>query len=293
MGWSKQQLPASVVRAMRFCRQCAYVALAPSDYFSRLINDKQDFPPLHLRRYVGPLRSFEASGAEFMAYLRLLCRLQPWEKVLDIGCGCGLMALPLLDYLSAEGQYVGLDIHRPSIEWCRRNISSRRSNFTFAHINVRSDAYHPSGQHDAARYTFPFEGQTFDVILLKSVFTHMRPREVENYLRETSRLLTNDGRCLASLFLLNEKQEELSRENLNQLNFNFGEEEWRYVYKNSPESAIAYQESFILDLLQSQGLTLKEPIFYGSWTGANNGLSFQDLLLIEKNRSAGQTAQVK
>ena len=40
------------------------------DYAVRALNCKADLPPLHLRRYVGPLGSFESSGAEFMGYLR-------------------------------------------------------------------------------------------------------------------------------------------------------------------------------------------------------------------------------
>jgi SAM-dependent methyltransferase len=271
-----------MIRALRSGRGWAYRALSPFDYLWRAINGKGELPPLYLRRYVGPLGSFETSGAEFMAYLRLLCRLQPGERVLDIGCGCGQMALHLLDYLGALGTYVGLDIHRPSINWCSRHIHDKHPNFKFLYLDVKSDAYNPRGRHGAEDFRFPFEASAFDLVLLKSIFTHMRPAEVDNYLSEASRLLSNDGRCLATFFLLNEKQGALSAVGLNQLNFAFGDDDWRYVYKNSPASAIAYDENYVMRLLDKHGLKLERPVLYGRWSGLAEGLSFQDILLLEK-----------
>lgn len=271
-----------MIRALKEGRRWAYRGLTPFDYLWRALNGKKELPPLYLRRYVGPLRSFETSGAEFMAYLRLLCHLQPMERVLDIGCGCGQMALQLLGYLNPHGSYVGIDIHQPSINWCLRNIGSRHANFKFQYMDVKSDAYNPLGRHGADSFGFPFKAGEFDVILLKSVFTHMRSQGVDNYLGESARLLSNNGRCLATLFLLNEKQGQLAAQGLNQLNFAFGDGPCRWVYKHSPESAIAYDEGFVTGLLEKHGLALKQPILYGSWSGLAEGLSYQDILLLEK-----------
>jgi SAM-dependent methyltransferase len=259
-----------------------YLTLWPLDYLSRLVNNKTDFPPLHLRRYVGPLRTFEASGAEFMTYLRLLVEMRPGENILDVGCGCGLMALYLKDYLAETGSYAGVDLHSPSINWCSKHIAGRRPNFRFRHIDVKSLAYNARGKLSADNFTFPYEPASFDVILFKSVFTHLRPAEVENYLQETSRMLKADGRCLATFFLLNQEQELLAAEGRNTLKFSFGDEHWRYVYEHSPESACAYSESFILSLLEKHDLTLARTAYYGSWSGRENGLSFQDMLIIKR-----------
>jgi SAM-dependent methyltransferase len=279
---ARQALPDTMIRALRLGRRFAYLSLSPFDYLWRVINGKRVLPPLYLRRYVGPLKSFESSGAEFMAYLRVLCRLRPQERVLDIGCGCGQMALHLLDYLGPEGAYVGLDIHRPSIAWCRRHIGEGRPRFKFLYMDVKSDAYNPRGLHGAEESRFPLEDEGFDLILVKSVFTHMRPREVDNYLGEVSRLLSKDGRCLATFFLLNEQQKDLAALGLNRLDFAFGDEVCRYVYRNSPQSAVGYDERFVMELLDKHGLRLKQPVMYGSWSGFAEGLSFQDILLLER-----------
>ncbi|HKS09571.1 MAG TPA: class I SAM-dependent methyltransferase [Pyrinomonadaceae bacterium] len=268
---AKQRLSRRSISVLRNLRTLAYLTLAPLDYVSRSINGKADFPPLHLRRHVGPLRTFEASGAEFMTYLRLLLDLQPNERVLDIGCGCGLMALQLKDYLDSNGAYAGVDIHGPSISWCTNHITTAHPNFRFARIS--------DGE-------LPYEAHSFDLILLKSIFTHLRPAEVENYLSEIERLLKPDGRCLASFFLLNHEQKALAAKGANALQFNFGDDRWRYVYEHSPESASAFDENYILDLITKHNLELREPIRYGTWTGRKNGLSFQDLLQIQPRNRA-------
>jgi len=277
MAQSRTDMNRNTISLLRSIRNAGLVALGPFDYALRALNCKADLPPLHLRRYVGPLSSFESSGAEFMGYLRSLAGLQPSERVLDIGCGCGQMALHLKDYLDETGSYVGVDIHRPSIKWCRQKIARRHRNFQFAHIDVRNLAYNPNAAQPAEAYKFPFDDHSFDLILLKSVFTHMRPPEVSNYVSEVARLLKSDGRCLATFFLLNDEQAAIK--DANDLQFDFGEGEWRYVHEHSPESAVAFDENFVMQLVEKYGLVVEKKI-YGRWSGREDGLSYQDMLLL-------------
>jgi ubiquinone/menaquinone biosynthesis C-methylase UbiE len=279
---SRQQLPGWAIRMVKLARGAGLRLLDPPDYLLRIVSGKRDLPSLYLRRYVGPLSSFETSGAEFVAYLKLIANLASYESILDVGCGCGLIALGLRNYLSKEGRYLGLDIHKPSISWCQRAIQDKYPHFTFELIDVHNVTYNPGGKHPAENYAFPVANASFDVVLLKSVFTHMRPAEVENYLREVARVLKPNGRCLATLFLFDADPTQEAKNGYTNLTFQFGDNDWRYEYKNSSDTAIAYSRRFTLNALAKQGLLLSR-LLPGTWRNRQHGISYQDMLLIEKS----------
>jgi SAM-dependent methyltransferase len=282
-----QILPESILKVLRPLRTGALIAYEPLDYVSKWINGKKGFPPLYLRIRTGPLRSFEGSGGEFFTYLKLICGLRPSETILDIGCGCGIMTLDLLEsqglpeYLRG-GKYVGGDIHKGSIKWCQRKISRKYPNCVFFHMDIKNIHYNPQGQYAAENYVFPFEDNSFDVVILKSVFTHMLPAAVDNYLKEIRRLLSDRGHCLATVFLLNEEQYRLAKQGLNRFAFKFGDENVRYVHKDWLELAVGYNEEFIKDLITRNELVVDGPIRYGTWSGIIGGLSFQDIVVLRR-----------
>ena len=267
---------------LRKAQSLAYQALSPIDALARTITQRSDYPPLHLRRYVGPLRTFEMSGAEFLVYLKLLCGIRPEHSILDIGCGSGLVAIQLLDYVRRPGRYVGIDIHKPSIRWCQRHLTRRNDAFEFIAIDVANGQYNPKAPTRADQYALPFPNGSFDLVVVKSVFTHMKPEEVDNYFKEIARVMSAAGQCLATFFLLHDRQHELAAQGRNQLDFAYGNRIWRYVYRSSPESAIGYDRAYIMELMDKHGLMLRQPIYWGTWSGIADGLCFQDMAVICK-----------
>jgi SAM-dependent methyltransferase len=131
---------------------------------------------------------------------------------------------------------------------------------------------------------FPPGWGTFDLILLKSVFTHLRRGEAENYLKQIPAFLRRGGRCLASFFLLNEEQRRLGQ--LNRIVFHPGPDGAAYAVPDVPEAIVAYEEKDILAMAEHAGLTLERPVIYGSWSGRRDGLSHQDLLVLQSARQA-------
>lgn len=259
-----------------FAKPTPLVVLA--DRFIRRISGQSHLPPLWLRD-VGR-SGFEATGREFLVLFKDLAGLKPDEQVLDIGCGSGRMALPLAGYLSEAGSYTGVDIVQPAIAWCQEHISAGRPNFRFLHLDLYNPRYNPAGQVRPGDYKFPFEDQQFDFIFLTSVFTHMLAEEVANYLGEIGRLLRPSGRCLMTFFLLNEQQQALAGQKRNQVDFKYGSETCRWINPDIPEVAVAYEERYVRRLLAEQGLALAGPIYYGQWSGRPDGLSFQDIVLV-------------
>ncbi len=109
--------------------------------------------------------------------------LTPEAKILDVGCGTGLLAAALHDFLDERGLYVGADISPEAVAFCRSRFPRR--NFTF---------------HLSEMTKLPVLTERFDFIVFYSVFTHTYPRETALLLHEASRLLTDGGVIFADIF---------------------------------------------------------------------------------------------
>jgi SAM-dependent methyltransferase len=255
------------------------LALEARDVVLERLWPVQDEPrPPRWLRDVGP-GDFEATGREFLRHFVELGGLRPNDAVLEIGCGPGRMALPLTRYLGEGSLYVGVDVVAPAIRWCRRNVTRRHPRFRFVHADIENARYNPSGRFKAREYRFPFEAGSFDFVFLTSVFTHMRPEEMEHYLLEIARLLRSSGRVLCTFFLLNAAQRALAARGRTRIDFQWDHGDFSSRDENVPESAIAVHEDLVRDIMARAGLVLVGPVRYGSWTGREDGLSLQDIVV--------------
>jgi ubiquinone/menaquinone biosynthesis C-methylase UbiE len=119
------------------------------------------------------------------------------DRVLDLGCGVGRLAFPLARYLSDRGSYEGLDVARASMEWCTAHICASHPNFRFTTADVTTQD-NVRGE-DPARYRFPYEDGSFDLVYAGSLFSHLLPTAAVNYLAETARVLrSGEGLSLPS-----------------------------------------------------------------------------------------------
>lgn len=272
-----RHLPSHIIRLLVKSRAVALLALEPVDRLGLLINKKGHFPPLWLRRYVGSLARFEASGAEFACLLKLLAGLKSNSALLDIGCGCGMMALELTSYIDGHegGRYVGTDIHKPSIAWCKHHI--KLAHFQFIHHDIYNASFNPKGKIDPADYQFQDTVGYFDVVMAKSLFTHITPSMAEKYLQIIYGKLTKKGTCILSCFLFDSI--ETSR---GTIDFCYGDDHFRYAYKNRIESAVAYQKAYFLSMVDQAGLKLAQPLLRGAWFQPHNAVNFQDIVLLQQ-----------
>ena len=105
------------------------------------------------------------------------------EKILDVGCGTGSLAEPLVDYLGPDGLYFGTDLSEVAVQFCREKFP--QANFRFAKNGMT---------------TLPIEDERFDFIVFFSVFTHTYPAETRDLLAEAVRVLSDTGMIVADVF---------------------------------------------------------------------------------------------
>ena len=227
------------------------------------------------------LEQFKANGEEFLTIYKEVVRLRADERMLDVGCGIGRKTLPLTQYLSDRAIYEGIEITKAGVDWCREKITPRFPNFRFQHIDVYNKYYNPGGTCRPSKYRFPFADQMFDFVMLGSVFTHMLPDDLENYLSEVSRVLTRNGRCLITYFLLNAESERLIGGGRSTLDFEHDCGTYRTVSLEKPEVAVAFDERWIKSRYRAMGFRIKR-VDFGSWCGRRDYLSYQDLILAER-----------
>lgn len=161
-------------------------------------------PPIEYIHLVGSLTEsdFHAAAKGVADMVRQHAPLSNKTRFLDVGCGCGRVARELTrDPIKS---YKGFDRHRPMIEWAQENITPIDPRFTFDFADVHN-VYtewdnQPRGAVPATAFKFPYDNESFDTILLSSVFTHMPKEEIEAYSRELNRVLAKDGAVIASVF---------------------------------------------------------------------------------------------
>jgi SAM-dependent methyltransferase len=122
--------------------------------------------------------TFDGIGGAHIAHFKKFVGLSPDMAILDMGCGVGRDAFQLFDFLSPKGRYIGVDVTRDSIEWCRRNITPRLSNYAFLQFDAFSELYNPFGRQTSIDFAIPVPNGSIDRIVLTSVFTHMLKDEV-------------------------------------------------------------------------------------------------------------------
>jgi SAM-dependent methyltransferase len=222
-------------------------------------------PDYSIADYVGGggAEQFKTVGRIMVGWFRDLGGLQPGEKVLEVGCGIGRIAIPLTQYLAA-GTYDGFDIVPHGIQWCREKVTPRYPNFRFFHSDIHNKAYNPAGRIAASEYRFPFADASFDFVFLTSVFTHMLPADVRNYAAQIGRVLRPGGRCFCTAYVISQEARERLERGESLKKFVACEGGYWSDSPETPEAAVAYGQDELFGVLAEAGLEVRTFI-PGAW----------------------------
>jgi hypothetical protein len=90
--------------------------------------------------------------------------------VFDFGCGCGRIARQLMQQSPRPQRYVGIDLHRGMIEWCRENLAPHAPGFEFQHHDVFNPGLNPGTDMRPPRTRpFPVGDRAFTLVNAWSV----------------------------------------------------------------------------------------------------------------------------
>lgn len=210
-------------------------------------------PPLELRQLVGPLEDlhYDNPGGDLILPE---VSAEHYDAVLDFGCGCGRLARRLIQQQPRPRTYLGLDLHRGQIEWCRRHLMPHASGFDFRHHDVHNIGFNPQAQ--ARQLPFPVAEGWASLVIAWSVFTHVLEAQALYYLREARRVLRPGGALFATFFLFDKRGFPMMQEFQNAL----------YINDSDPTNAVIFDRAFLLRAAGEAGLTLVQatpPAIYG------------------------------
>lgn len=220
---------------------------------------------------------FNEIGRRLFGIMREVADVRPTDRVLDVGCSVGRLAIEFTDYLTT-GTFDGFDVEKPAVEHCQRVITPRHPNFRFTHADVQNSHYTPDSGNRPEAYRFPYPDASFDFVLLTSVFTHMQHAAVEQYLREIGRVLAPGGRMFATFFILTPASEAGIAAGQSVLTFKHRVPEGMANDAANPDNAIAYPHEFVRGAVSSAGLELRS-VHPGSWYGQPSVTGYQDAVL--------------
>lgn len=262
--WFHATVLPAIPRQLRWLLRKLY--FLPADLAEFLLGDRDEMVPPKSKIFTGAVDDFRSSGQDLVKRLVGFGCLTPGSRVLDIGSGMGRLAVALTAYLDPEqGSYEGLDIVPEAIDWCRKHISSRHPRFTFTLADIHNKEYLPTGSLKADEYRLPYADDSFDLVVLSSVFTHMLPDEVANYMAEIGRVLRSGGHCYATFSLMDDESEKAMDAGQSRLRFERHLDSCWVVDHKVPELAVAYDSGYVQDLYERSGLAAAYSVHHGSW----------------------------
>jgi SAM-dependent methyltransferase len=262
--------------SLRLGRTLGLHLLEPFDRLRRAALGRMDLPPLWLRRHAGPVAEYDRAVADMETWLDRLGLVLPGDLVLDLGCGAGSMAAALGRRIGSSGRYIGIDVHRPSVQWAARRFASD-ARFRFETVEVASP-YGSRRPAPARPNALPVANGAAQFVLAKSLFTHLLEPEAAAYLSETRRVLEPGRAAFVSAFLF----EPGSRADRGFCPwFRHPEPGYpvRFRFRYRPQAAVAYERSRFVSLVEQAGLRVQW-ICPGYLPGNDRLPRGQDLLLL-------------
>jgi SAM-dependent methyltransferase len=248
--------------------------------------DDAALPPLSMMNIIGSYNRdhFCKASLQFFTEFFLRGQIEPNHNILDIGSGCGRLAIPF-EFFTKSGAYYGVDVWKEGIEWCQENISVRSPNFIFKQIlaenNYYADEFDPKIRNS---FDLAFIGDdSINFAFAVSVFTHLVVHDCELYFKELSRvLLKKNGIAYITAFIIDDFFWSYVEESGNHSSVRMSEPGCFYAYRGQDFFA-GYSMPRWIEMLAGNGL---EIVCYetGTWAKKPGARMYQDTFIIVPKR---------
>ena len=238
-----------------------------ADGLDVVLRRRDPYTPPRRLRYVGE-GDYTEVGETWLGLLRSLALVRPDERVLEIGCGAGVLARPLHRHLGPGARYVGYDDDTVAIEWCQAAYRDRPTS--------RSSSPRTSVVTDLV---LPFQDETFDVVVMHDVLPHLQPDAVAARLREARRVMIGEGRLFATAYLLDADARAALAGGHRRDRLRRGRRRpRRRRRRTAARRRYAIDEEWLLDRVAEAGFKTVG-IRHGSWTPREDTKAFPDIVV--------------
>lgn len=252
-------------------------------------------PPLRINYNYGGargradyIRGFKADAClKELPFLIKRCGLTPNSGLLDYGCGFGRLAYAASNYLAGGGAYFGYEPNQTALDFLKTAYADRK-NFFFSgqplaydedYIAIRHAARDAAGGGvGAADIDLGFVTRPIDAEWTCSVFTHMWADPITRVLRSCNGIMAAGGWCINTWLCVDDFASYTLRCGLADRDLSLRVNGALTTTLDNPLACTAYELSAVREIYARAGHRIEE-ILWGSWSGRENGVSYQDIIV--------------